>query len=288
MFLMSFSEQVWLDRTWTTDTGAIGRAVDALVTLGGTALHQAMINAIEKVQVHQRPNRILIALTDGLNNRAPNSEDPVQRAIRAANIPVYLVALGFTNTAEEQLGLAAMQRFVAAAPRGKLYVAQTGDELQAIYTELATTIETEDCCELYFRIPPCDRGQTKRALKLVYVDGENIITTQLLIDCDLRTVSVRGEGPSTPTASNQISDTPAYPTPTSDAATISYVVAAPATVQMRVSTIDGRTLLVRNLGFHDAGAHATVIDTRAWAPGLYVCHMQIGSRTAVYRVLVQH
>ncbi|MBK9183051.1 MAG: VWA domain-containing protein [Ignavibacteria bacterium] len=145
LFLIRFNETVVLTRDWTSDTASLGTAIRALFASGFTAFHEAMIQGLTKMSTHKAPYKVLIAMTDGLNNREPLGEAPVIDAIRSANVPVYLIALGFRGDTAEAAGLASMQRFVQAAPTGKLYQITTGDELVSVYSNIANNVATEDC-----------------------------------------------------------------------------------------------------------------------------------------------
>jgi hypothetical protein len=73
-----------------------------------------------------------------------------------------------------------------------------------------------------------------------------------------------------------------------DAASVDYIVPTHSQVFLRVTTIDGRQMLSRDLGHHDMGAYTTTLNVQEWSPGLYLCHVTIGTRTVVSRIVVQN
>ncbi len=284
LFLLTFSTEVVLSHDWTADTARIGKAIDALQPLEYTSLHAALIRGLQKTASNPRPGRVLIALTDGLNNQPPLEEQPVIDAIRASNVPLYLIALGFAQSQEEQYGMEVMRRFVGAAPRGRLYEVHTGNELNNVYTEMATSLQTEDCCRLYFPLRPCDLGQRKRTIRLVYLDGDSLLRKEIVVDCDLKTTSV-----SSSTEREALEDMPvAVPTPSHDVTLVQVPVvsAGPSTAMV----YDQRGLLVAryDLGYVDIGQHVIQFETVHWPTGLYLCHAWNGVSFTTTKILVKH
>lgn len=284
LFLMRFFETVVLVRDWTADTALIGAAVDKLTLGGRTALHNGMIESLQKLATHSRPLKALVALTDGLNNIEPLSEAPVVDAIRAANVPVYLIALGFAQSVDELEGLAAMRRFVQAAPSGKLFITTTGDELEEVYTTLASTVAKEECCRLYFKLPPCDRGQTKRTISLVFVDGDRIVSKKLRVDCDLKVTSV-DIGPTFEDDPEVLS---AIPTPSDDASSVLLPLSMPSAVQSTVVDTEGRTVMTVDHGMLDLGAHRLTLDTSAMSPGIYLWRITSTTGVTTVKLAIRH
>ena len=282
--LIQFNSTVVLSQNWTTDTAKIGTAIDRIFASGSTAFYSALIQGLDKLSTHARQRKALVALTDGLNNQAPGEIAPVIDAIRKANVPLYLIALGFAGTADERLALDTMRLFVAAAPSGKVYQITTGQELEAVYTEFAENFAKDDCCRLYFRIPPCDKGQTKRTLRLVFVDGESTLSKKLTVDCDLKTTSVApGHGDiDHPDALEAI------PTPSHDVAHFDVISVIPGNIRSEVYSIDGMLLSVADHGFADIGVRRITIPTESLAAGVYVCRIIQGASVRTAQFIVQH
>ncbi|MBK6291718.1 MAG: VWA domain-containing protein [Ignavibacteria bacterium] len=284
LFLIRFNETVVLTRDWTSDTASLGTAIRSLFASGFTAFHEAMIQGLTKMSTHKAPYKVLIAMTDGLNNRPPYEEAPVINTIRSANVPVYLIALGFTGDTAEASGLASMQRFVQAAPTGKLYRITTGDELVSVYSNIANNVATEDCCRLYFKIPPCDRGQSKRNLRLVYVEGDQIVSKNIVVDCDLKTTGVMADDNADDDRAEMLQ---ADPTPSSDVASITCDLTAPSFVQYELYTIDGVLLRRTDIGMVDLGRTRIDIPVNSLVNGLYVCRVVVGRTAQHVTILVQ-
>lgn len=102
---------------------------------------------LQKLSMHARAKKAIVALTDGINNEYPTVSAPVLSAIRQANIPLYLIARGFTNNVTEAAGIENMKKFVAAAPTGKVYQITTGEELEKVYTDFAVKFASDEYCK---------------------------------------------------------------------------------------------------------------------------------------------
>ncbi len=282
--LIQFNESVRLTQNWTTDTLALGRSLDRLQAGGFTAFYDAIIEATSKLSTHARRKKALIALTDGQDNRSRTTPAGVVGAIRKANVPVYLIALGFTGQPGEQEAVDTMAMFVAAAPAGRVSQVSTGGQLEAIYADIADNFAKEECCRLYFRIPPCDKGQSKRTISLVFIDGDRILSKRLLVDCNLKVTSVQPDD--TRDERPQITD--AIPTPSDEYAHVSMSFSRPGNVITELYTIDGVLLQRIDQGFTDIGLRQFELETSSLPSGVYICRVLNGLELRTARIVVRH
>ncbi|MBU3742583.1 MAG: VWA domain-containing protein [Candidatus Kapabacteria bacterium] len=282
--LIQFNQTVRLTQNWTADTSLVGKAVDRLIAGGNTSFYRAIITGCRMLATHARTNKALVALTDGLDNDSATFSADVLREIRAANVPIYLMALGFIGEPGEVQALDTMQQFVAAAPSGKVYQVTTGSELQDVYKLVAENFAKDECCRLYFNIPPCDKGQRKRVVSLVFVEGNTILSKRLEVDCDLKTTSVANER----TNANDPDVLDAIPTPSDDEAILDVVFARPGQTITEVYSLDGILQLRIDHGHADTGKRRLAIPTSALAGGAYVGRVMHGTDIRTYRIVVRH
>ncbi len=282
--LIQFSSSVGVTRDWTTDTLAMGRAVDLLSLAGGTAFYDALNIACNKIATHARTNRAIVALTDGMDNGSLIGSAGVMSAIRRANVPLYLIALGFTGYKGEQEAVDTMAMFVAAAPAGRVSQVTTGGQLESIYTDIAENFAKEECCRLYFRIPPCDKGQSKRTISLVFLDGDRMLSKRLLVDCDIKVTSVQVG----PTEVNDRELIDVLPTPSDDVAHLDMTFAVPGDVSTEVYGLDGTLLQRLHHGFTDIGMRRFTLPTDQLQSGVYICRVLQGLEYRTARIVVRH
>jgi Mg-chelatase subunit ChlD len=285
LFIMKFSETVVLALDWTDNTQKVNDAIDDLMASGGTAFHQALITGVQKANIRPAPNKLIIALTDGLNNREPANEQVVLDILKKTQIPLFIIGLGFGNKPAEQTGIASMKRFVAAAPKGAYYQIDKGDDLVNAYKKITDSIATEDCCRLYFRIPPCDLGQSQRTMRLVFLNGNEMIWKSLVVPCDVKTTGIRTRDRSTPENGLAISS---LPTPATDIATILVDLPVPTNVTIEMVNINGHRVYTRSHGMTDMGRFKTEIPVDGLPSGVYLCRIITPITTRTTRVIIKH
>ena len=78
-----------------------------------------------------------------------------------------------------------------------------------------------------------------------------------------------------------------YPNPFNSATTISYWLAAPMETKLTILDMLGRTVQVLNTESKQAGKHEITFSAAGLPSGLYVIHLQAGSRTGMKRMIVQ-
>jgi hypothetical protein len=282
--LIQFDNVVQLTQNWTADTLAIGAAIDRLTLGAGTSYYDALVSACTKLATHARKNRAIVALTDGLDNNSRATSGDVIAAIRQSNVPVFLIALGFTGYIQEQMAIDTMSLFVAAAPAGRVSQVDDGGKLESIYTDIAENFAREDCCRLYFRIPPCDKGQSKRIISLVFIDRDRVISKRLLVDCDIKVTSVQIDD----TERDNPEGLDAVPTPSNDVAHLDMIFHTPGSVVTELYALDGAQQQRIDHGFTDIGRRRLTLATVDLPPGVYVCRIIQGLHVRTARVIVRH
>jgi Ca-activated chloride channel family protein len=97
LFFMEFANRPRLTQEWTLDRGAISSAVERVRALGGTAMYDAVAEAVPTASIGVHPKKAVLVISDGndTNSRTPPGE--VRRIIRESEVLVY--ALGVDGTA---------------------------------------------------------------------------------------------------------------------------------------------------------------------------------------------
>lgn len=114
----------------SSDTVPVILAIDSIVSSGSTALWDAGFEGVRWLSaVEPGRRRVMVMLTDGLNNASEHSVDELIAAAKQAQVVIHTVALG--NEADR----ATLDR-VAQASGGTQSVARTSRELRGIYRQL--------------------------------------------------------------------------------------------------------------------------------------------------------
>ena len=135
----------------THDREAVRAHLASLAADGGTATGDGLAEALRllKTQDDRRPPAAVVLLSDG---ETTAGRDPVEvaRQARAANVPIYTVALGTqSGTITDSNGAILpvppdpdTMAEIAAASRGESFDVEDADQLDAVYERLGSQIAT--------------------------------------------------------------------------------------------------------------------------------------------------
>jgi VWFA-related protein len=97
VFLTAFSTRTFLLQDFTDDPAALNRAIGILHAQGETALYDAVVEGLQKVEQGRWPKKALLVMTDGMDNASSNSLNDAIQAARRAGVLIYTVGLGTTG-----------------------------------------------------------------------------------------------------------------------------------------------------------------------------------------------
>jgi Ca-activated chloride channel homolog len=147
--VVAFSDVADVLRTPTTDRPSVSRALDVLRAGGGTALGDAIVEALAVIRRSggeatsgRSPSAILL-LSDGAST---TGIDPVAAAARArtAHVPVFTIALGSPDTSDiTSMPNAGTLERVAQMTGGRSFSAPTEQDLTEIYEDLGSRLGFE-------------------------------------------------------------------------------------------------------------------------------------------------
>ena len=97
LFFMEFANRPDLVQDWTTDRRAISRAVARVTAAGGTAMYDAVADAVPLANEGMHPKKALLVISDGNDTNSSISVGELRQLIRESEVLVY--ALGVDGTA---------------------------------------------------------------------------------------------------------------------------------------------------------------------------------------------
>src|SRR5688572_24667704 len=97
LFFMEFANRPDLVQDWTTDRRAISRAVARVSPAGGTAMYDAVADAVPLANGGKHPKKALLVISDGNDTNSNLSVGELRQLIRESEVLVY--ALGVDGTA---------------------------------------------------------------------------------------------------------------------------------------------------------------------------------------------
>ena len=153
--VMGFNDRVYLYADFTSDVVELRKAIDATKPDGGTKLFDATVESIRKVN-RRSGRRALVILSDGLDVQSRFRFADVLEYTRQSDVLVYTIGLQLMHDSTD-LGDASDAvrssvenlRELAEATGGSAYFPLVLDELEAIYSEIATELESQYSVSYY-------------------------------------------------------------------------------------------------------------------------------------------
>ena len=99
LFFVEFATTAEVTQGWTTDRQLISRALRRVNAVGGTALYDAVAEAIPTAQTGRNRKKALLVISDGNDTNSSVAVSELRRRIRESEVLVY--ALGVDSTGRE-------------------------------------------------------------------------------------------------------------------------------------------------------------------------------------------
>jgi Ca-activated chloride channel family protein len=93
VFLSRFSESPELVQEWTTDRRYLSRALGRIVPRGGTALYDAVAEAVPMAQSGRHRRKAVVVISDGNDTSSEIEPFEVQRLVRETEVLVYAIGI---------------------------------------------------------------------------------------------------------------------------------------------------------------------------------------------------
>ncbi len=136
--VISFSNTVIVDQAFTSDKALLTQTINALIAGGGTAIYDALIEAVRQMDT-QTGRKAILLLTDGED---VSSSATLQQAISAAvqsGVPVFTIGLGLTSGSLAEQSL----QQIATSTSGRYYFAPNSSDLQEIYRLISQQLRSQ-------------------------------------------------------------------------------------------------------------------------------------------------
>jgi VWFA-related protein len=108
LFFVEFANAPRITQHWTTDRRSISRAVARVNPAGGTAIYDAVAEAIPFAEAGQNRKKALLVISDGNDTNSTTGVSELRQLIRESEVLVY--ALGVDGTASRNNGGTVIRR----------------------------------------------------------------------------------------------------------------------------------------------------------------------------------
>lgn len=117
VFLMRFDSRVSVLSAWTENRSAVSRLVGSIRPAGGTALYDAMSDAVPLGEQGTRRKKALVLISDGNDESSRTDVNTVQRQIRESEMLVYAVGIDSQQESVGQTIGQVLGRIILNSPR---------------------------------------------------------------------------------------------------------------------------------------------------------------------------
>jgi hypothetical protein len=181
VMLISFNEDTKLETDWTVDKELIKTSISNIQSEDKlTSVYKSVSIAIDSLALRDKPNKVLIVLSDGGNTFPPTWEESnVLDEARKKAITTFIVALGFTDLEIDVKGKERLEQIANVTPKGKLFSVYNSSELVDVYKKLANEFLTEEDCYVYFKNDSCEPGE-ERWVRIIYAPNDSTIITKVV------------------------------------------------------------------------------------------------------------
>lgn len=287
-FLMTFSDDVTIDRNWTGDTTQLKNAVNAIydkskVLKGQTAFCEAVIKAIDKMKEINKQNKAIIVLTDGYNNLYKDGSDykklhDIISSPTYGRLKIYTIGLGLSNkkvitdpslTELERLEIRQKDslRMVSLISFGKYYDANNAKAIDSIYNEIKIEISDDECCTIKVDFQQDSSKTTEDTITIFYPMGDSILTKVIIVkrlEIDKKDKEKGLMNSTSPIIIQKPIFVSGY-----DIASISYELKHSAFIKLYVLDASGKKVMNTQEFNQIPGIYSSNIELKGLKPGVY-------------------
>jgi len=104
-FLIAFSDRAFMLQDFTYNRADLNRAIGLLHAYGRTALYDAVVQGLQRVEQGRWPKKALLVMTDGMDNASSSSLSDAIQAARRGGVLIYTVGLGTVGGSAFSMGM---------------------------------------------------------------------------------------------------------------------------------------------------------------------------------------
>jgi VWFA-related protein len=144
-FVVNFSDRAFLDQGFTSEIGALNRALAHFDSKGTTALYDAVAASANELANHaKQPRQVLLVITDGADNASRlDLEQAVRRVQRLGGPVVYTIGLPFDTGKDESERARNALETLSRETGGVAYFPNSLQDVDSIASEVAHDIRDQ-------------------------------------------------------------------------------------------------------------------------------------------------
>jgi Ca-activated chloride channel homolog len=144
VFIVNFSDDVYLDQTFTNDTRKLQAALDKITARGGTAMRDAISMSIDYLKDKaRREKKVLLVVTDGNDNVSNISLEQTMRKAQQSEVLIYSIGLLNEEEPREARQAKRVLKALAEASGAMDYYPKDLAEVERITPQVAHEIRSQ-------------------------------------------------------------------------------------------------------------------------------------------------
>lgn len=159
VFVAHFNDQYSfdLDKPFTNDLGELGKALEHTESRGATALYDAILTSLDRLNSGYNSKKVLLIVTDGEDNSSQNDLKATVERLQHSNVMIYAIGLFHDeDKTEAENGRKALAA-ITQATGGAVFFPETSQEVADICTHIAEDIRHQYTVG-YYPTKPADRS----------------------------------------------------------------------------------------------------------------------------------
>jgi Ca-activated chloride channel family protein len=143
VFIVNFNDDSWLDQDFTNKVELLREALDRVDSRGSTALYDAVLASADHLaKGAKREKRVLLVVTDGLDNLSHHSLEQAIRAVQEDNGPM-IYTIGILDDVGSQRRAKRALQSLSDQTGGVAFFPKTLEEVDEVSQEVAQDIRNQ-------------------------------------------------------------------------------------------------------------------------------------------------
>jgi Ca-activated chloride channel homolog len=144
-FVVNFNDDYYLDldKDFTSSVPELKEALERIDARGSTALYDAVIGSLDHLKKGHKDKKVLLVVTDGVDNVSRNSLEKTVREIQKSNVVIYTIGLfGDEDKKNRKKAMRALKD-ISTASGGVAYFPENVDDVHNICDQVARDIRNQ-------------------------------------------------------------------------------------------------------------------------------------------------
>jgi VWFA-related protein len=144
-FVVNFNDDYYLDldKDFTSSVPELKEALERIDARGSTALYDAIIGSLDHLKKGHKDKKVLLVVTDGVDNVSRNSLEKAVREIQKSNVVIYTIGLFSDEDKKNRKKAMRALKDISTASGGVAFFPENVDDVHNICDQVARDIRNQ-------------------------------------------------------------------------------------------------------------------------------------------------